>query len=54
MIPKIARENNLKMLMGAWVSKDENKQKVNFETLIKLANENADIVKAVIVEMKFY
>jgi hypothetical protein len=27
MIPKIARENNLKMLMGAWVSKDEKQTK---------------------------
>ncbi|CAM4005111.1 glycosyl hydrolase [Arcobacter cloacae] len=49
MIPKIARENNLQMLMGAWVSKDEKQTKDELDTLIKLANENADIVKAVIV-----
>lgn len=49
MIPAIARENNLKMLMGAWVSKDEKQTKQELDTLIKLAKENQDIVKAVIV-----
>ena len=49
MIPAIARENNLKMLMGAWVSKDKVQTKQELETLIKLASENQDIVKAVIV-----
>jgi exo-beta-1,3-glucanase (GH17 family) len=49
MIPAIARENNLKMLMGAWVSKDVNQTKQELDTLIKLASENQDIVKAVIV-----
>ncbi|MDZ7819836.1 MAG: hypothetical protein U5K55_15025 [Aliarcobacter sp.] len=49
MIPSIARENNLKMLMGAWVSKDVNQTKQELDTLIKLASENQDIVKAVIV-----
>lgn len=49
MIPKIARENNLQMLMGAWVSKDEKQTKDELDTLIKLVSENADIVKAVIV-----
>lgn len=49
MIPKIARENNLKMLMGAWVSKDEKATQKELDTLIKLASENQDIVKAVIV-----
>jgi exo-beta-1,3-glucanase (GH17 family) len=48
-IPAIARENNLKMLMGAWVSKDKVQTKQELETLIKLARENQDIVKAVIV-----
>ena len=49
MIPAIARENNLKMLMGAWVSKDKVQTKQELDTLIKLASENQDIVKAVIV-----
>ncbi len=49
MVPKIARENNLKMLMGAWVNGDEKPTRKELDTLIKLANENKDIVKAVIV-----
>jgi exo-beta-1,3-glucanase (GH17 family) len=49
MIPAIARENNLKMLMGAWVSKDVKQTKEEIDTLIKLVKENQDIVKAVIV-----
>jgi exo-beta-1,3-glucanase (GH17 family) len=49
MIPKIARENNLKMLMGAWVNGDEKSTQKEITTLIKLASENKDIVKAVVV-----
>ena len=49
MVPKIARENNLKMLMGAWVNGDEKPTRKEIDTLIKLTNENKDIVKAVIV-----
>ena len=49
MVPKIARENNLKMLMGAWVNGDEKPTRKEIDTLIKLANENKDIVNAVIV-----
>ncbi|MDD2896171.1 MAG: glycosyl hydrolase [Aliarcobacter sp.] len=49
MIPKIARENNLTMLMGAWVNGDEKPTRKEIDTLIKLATENKDIVKAVIV-----
>ncbi|WP_294887597.1 glycosyl hydrolase [Sulfurimonas sp. RIFCSPLOWO2_12_36_12] len=49
MVPKIARENGLKMLMGAWVSSDKVLTQKEINALIKLANENQDIVKAVIV-----
>jgi len=49
MIPRIARENNLTMLMGAWVNGDEKPTRKEIDTLIKLVNENKDIVKAVIV-----
>lgn len=49
MIPKIARENNLKMLMGAWVNGDDKPTRLEIDTLIKLATENKDIVRAVIV-----
>ncbi len=49
MIPKIARENGLKMLMGGWVSSDKLSTELELNTLIKLAKENEDVVKAVIV-----
>lgn len=49
MIPKIARENNLKIYMGAWVSSDKVLTQKELNLLIKLASENQDIVKAVIV-----
>lgn len=49
MVPKIARENNLKMLMGAWVNGDEKPTRKEIDTLIKLATEYKDIVKAVVV-----
>jgi len=49
MVPKIARENNLKMLMGAWVSSNEVDTNKELDALIKLASENQDVVKAVIV-----
>lgn len=49
MVPKIAREHNLKMLMGAWVNGDEKSTQKELDTLIKLATENKDIVNAVIV-----
>ena len=35
-IPSIARENNLKMLIGAWVSSDKISTKKELDTLIKL------------------
>jgi exo-beta-1,3-glucanase (GH17 family) len=49
MIPRIARENGLKMYMGAWVSSDKVLTQKEINMLIKLASENQDIVKAVIV-----
>ena len=35
MVPKIARENNLKMLMGAWVNGDEKPTRLEINTLIR-------------------
>ncbi len=49
MIPGIARENNLKMLMGAWINGDEKPTRKEIDTLIKLATEYKDVVKAVVV-----
>ena len=37
------------MLMGAWINGDEKPTRKEIDTLIKLANENKDIVNAVIV-----
>lgn len=48
-VPKIARENGLHMYMGAWVSSDEVMTQKEITTLIKLAKENQDILKGVIV-----
>lgn len=49
MIPGIARENNLTMLMGAWINGDEKPTRKEIDTLIKLATEYKDVVKAVVV-----
>lgn len=48
-IPKIVRENGMKMYMGAWVSSDITSTALEIKTLIKLATEYKDVVKAVIV-----
>lgn len=48
-VPEIAREYNLKMYMGAWVSSDKAMTKKELDTLIKLAKENRDLLKGVIV-----
>ena len=48
-IPKIARENGMKMYMGAWVSSDKTSTALEIKTLIALATEYRDVVKAVIV-----
>ncbi len=48
-IPKIVRENGMKMYMGAWVSSDKVSTALEIKTLIKLATEYRDVVKAVIV-----
>lgn len=48
-VPKIARENGLMMYMGAWVSSDKVMTQKEITTLIKLAKENQDILKGVIV-----
>lgn len=48
-IPKIVRENGMKMYMGAWISADKTSTALEIQTLIKLATEYKDVVKAVIV-----
>lgn len=48
-VPKIARENGLKMYMGAWVSSDKVNTQKEINKLIELVKANEDVVKAVIV-----
>lgn len=48
-VPKIARENGLKMYMGAWVSSDKINTQKEINKLIELVKANEDVVKAVIV-----
>ncbi|WP_309500241.1 glycosyl hydrolase [Sulfurovum sp.] len=48
-VPKIAREHGMKMYMGAWVSSDKASTALEIKTLISLAREYKDVVKAVIV-----
>ena len=48
-VPKIAREKGMKMFMGGWVSSDKTLTEIELKALIKLATENQDIVKAIIV-----
>ena len=49
MIPKVARETGLKMLMGAWVSANKDDTRLELDALIRLANAYPDVVNAVIV-----
>lgn len=49
MIPKIAQETGLKMLMGAWVSANKDDTKRELDVLIQLAKTYPDVVNAVIV-----
>lgn len=49
MLPKIARENNLKLYLGAWVGMDKEFSKKEIKAVIRLANEYRDIIKGVIV-----
>ncbi|WP_198305399.1 glycosyl hydrolase [Arcobacter vandammei] len=48
-IPKYAKEFNLQMLMGVWVSKDEKQSYDEIETLKKLATQYPEVVRAIIV-----
>ncbi len=45
LIPKIAHKHGIKTLVGAWLGNDKEKNKIEIESLIKVAKEgNADIV----------
>lgn len=49
LIPKVAHELNMQMLMGAWIGKSDKDARNELDTLIKLASQYKDIVRAVIV-----
>jgi exo-beta-1,3-glucanase (GH17 family) len=45
LIPSIARENGLKVMVGAWLSDDKEQNEIEIENLVKVVNEgNADLV----------
>lgn len=45
LIPRIAKENGLKVMAGAWLSEDKEQNEVEIENLIKVVKEgNADLV----------
>ncbi len=47
LIPKVAREFGLKTLVGAWLGDEEDKNEIEVEALIKLANEGLVDIAAV-------
>ncbi|MFG1300259.1 glycosyl hydrolase family 17 protein [Xanthobacter sp. V3C-3] len=47
--PAIARRHGLTMLLGIWLGPDVDRNRVELDTGIRLAQENPDVVKAVVV-----
>ncbi|MFG1371168.1 glycosyl hydrolase family 17 protein [Xanthobacter oligotrophicus] len=47
--PAIARKHGLTMLLGIWLGPDVDRNRVELDTGIRLAQENPDVVKAVVV-----
>ncbi|MFG1202595.1 glycosyl hydrolase family 17 protein [Xanthobacter aminoxidans] len=47
--PALARKHGLTMLLGIWLGPDANRNRIELETGIRLAKENPDVVKAVVV-----
>ncbi|MDH1261695.1 glycosyl hydrolase family 17 protein [Pseudomonas sp. GD03944] len=48
-LPNLARKYGLKLIVGAWVSRNPQDTAIEIEGLIKMANRHPDIIKAVIV-----
>ncbi len=48
-LPELARKHGLKLITGAWVSRNPHDTDIEIQGLIKLAKENPDVVEAVIV-----
>jgi glucan 1,3-beta-glucosidase len=47
LIPKVAKESGLKTLVGAWLGKDEEKNKMEIENLIKLSGDGLVDIAAI-------
>ena len=48
-VPALAREAGLKVLLGAWIGSDRTRSAIELDRAIGLANEHADVVRALIV-----
>ncbi len=48
-LPEIARRHGIKLMIGAWVSRAPKATRREIERVVKMANENPDVVSAVIV-----
>ena len=48
-LPELARKHGLKLLIGAWISRDPQATAIEIDSLIKTANAYPDVVEAVIV-----
>ncbi len=47
--PDIARKHGLSMLLGVWLGPDVDRNRIELDTGVRLAQENRDVVKAVVV-----
>lgn len=48
-VPELARQNGLKVLLGAWIGRDEINNRYQIDTVVQLANQFPETIRAVIV-----
>lgn len=48
-VPSVARELGIKVLVGAWIGYERARNQLELDHALKVANDNADVVKALIV-----
>ncbi|MCK0507875.1 beta-1,6-glucan synthase [Aromatoleum anaerobium] len=48
-VPGVARELGLKVLLGAWISSDRKRSAIELDQALRIANDNADVVRMLIV-----
>ncbi|HEY9211934.1 MAG TPA: beta-1,6-glucan synthase, partial [Ancylobacter sp.] len=48
-VPELARKHGLKVLQGMWIGRDEAKNRVEIDAAVKAAQDNPDVIEAVIV-----